>query len=416
MYQKYFGLTAKPFSETPDPQFLFLSSMHREGLAHLEYNILDGKGFSVLVGEVGTGKTTLCRALIDRLDAEKVTVVHIIHTNLDFNDFLREVVEELGISSQGKQKWDLLKALNHYLIEAYSQNRKVVLVVDEAQNLKPSVLEGIRMLSNLENPREKLIQIVFVGQPELMKHIQRPDMLQLKQRIAGSYLLGPLTRKETHGYIGSRLNRVQPKPSLRFSPEALDLVYQLSRGIPRLINFLCDFSLIHAYVAESWTVDYLMVQRAYQELNGARNMDKPLDEKEKIFQSKLHERRRREGQYSALKRLQIPEWPPLDLDSEEKPLPVRENFFFPMEKPWRKTIAVTVGLVLTLTILSSMAYRKWNLENWSSQTAKPTYQIQIPLTETEQNRPVGSLSSGIGHKSIGNGVEGLNPVPAGAPR
>ena len=129
-------MSEKPFAETPDAEFLYLSLGHREGLAHLEFNILDGKGFSVLIGGVGTGKTTLCRALIDRLDAQKITVVHIIHTNLDFCEFLREVVEELGISSQGQQKWDLLKALNHYLIEAYGQNRKVVLIVDEAQNLE----------------------------------------------------------------------------------------------------------------------------------------------------------------------------------------------------------------------------------------------------------------------------------------
>ena len=328
MYQAYFGLSDKPFSETPDPQFIFLSVQHREGLAHLEYNILDGKGFSVLVGEVGTGKTTLCRTLIDRLDPEKVTVAHIIHTNLDFYEFLQEVVEELGISSPGKQKWDLLKALNHYLIEAYGQNRKVVLIVDEAQNLKPSVLEGIRMLSNLETPREKLIQIVFVGQPELLKHIQRPDMLQLKQRIAGSFFLGPLTRKETQGYILSRLNRVQTKPALRFTPEALDLIYQYSKGIPRLINFLCDFSLIHAYVAEVWTVDHCLVQSAYQEIMGSRRIGNSLVKKEKGFQGRLPEMRRREGEgpEPAWKRLQVPETLSLEIDSDDEATRAGDKF------------------------------------------------------------------------------------------
>lgn len=416
MYQEYFGLTAKPFSETPDPQFFFLSARHREGLAHLEYNILDGKGFSVLIGEVGTGKTTLCRALIDHMDAEKVTLVYIIHTNLDFYDFLREVLEELEISSQGKQKWDLLKALNQYLIEANGQNRRVVLIVDEAQNLKPSVLEGIRMLSNLETPREKLIQIVFVGQPELMKHIQRPDMIQLNQRIAGSYILGPLTRKETHGYIVSRLNRVQTKPSLCFAPEALDLVHQLSKGIPRLINFLCDFSLVHAYVAETWTVDYLLVQRAYQELRGAQGLDNPLEEKEKRFPGKLQEMRRREGHGPALKRLQVPETPSINLDSEEESSPVGENFIFPGEKTWPKTMAVALGLALTITILSFMAFREWKWESWSSQTATPTYKIQIPLTKAEQGKPADSLLSGTGRKSTGFELEVLNTIPDGAPR
>ncbi len=416
MYQDYFGLSDKPFSETPDPHFLFLSERHREGLAHLEYNILDGKGFSVLVGEVGTGKTTLCRALIDRLDAEKVIVVHIIHTNLDFSEFLQEVVEELGISSRGKQKWDLLKALNHYLIEAYSQNRKVVLIVDEAQNLKPSVLEGIRMLSNLETPREKLIQIVFVGQPELMKHIQRPDMLQLKQRIAGSYILGPLTRKETHGFIVSRMNRVQTKPSLRFTPEALDLVYQLSKGIPRLINFLCDFSLIHAYVAETWTVDHLMVQRAYQEIKGSRSVDKPLEEKERRFQGKLQEMRRREEPGPALKRIQVPEMPSLDLDSEEETPAGGENFLFPREKSWRKTIAVALGLALAITGLSSMAFREWNQETWSFQDVTPAYQIKIPLTESEKHSFTDSLLSGKRLSKMTYDLKELTFNPSGAPR
>ncbi len=378
MYQAYFGLSDKPFSETPDPQFIYLSGQHREGLAHLEYNILDGKGFSVLVGEVGTGKTTLCRMLIDRLNPKKVTVAHIIHTNLDFYEFLREVVEELGISSPGKQKWDLLKALNHYLIEAYGQNRKVVLIVDEAQNLKPSVLEGIRMLSNLETPREKLIQIVFVGQPELLKHIQRPDMIQLKQRIAGSFFLGPLTRKETQGYISSRLNRVQTKPTLRFTPEALDLIFQYSKGIPRLINFLCDFSLIKAFVAEVWTIDPSLVQSAYQEIMGSRRIDSSLVDKEKRFQSRFPEIKGREGEgpEPARKRLQVPETLSLEIA-------------WPGTKSWPKKTAVALGMALTLAVLISLAlaFRYWNPEPWKFRAASPAYQIQIPLSEPEKEIP-----------------------------
>lgn len=389
MYQAYFGLSGKPFSETPDPQFIFLSVQHREGLAHLEYNILDGKGFSVLVGEVGTGKTTLCRTLINRLDPEKVTVVHIIHTNLDFYEFLQEVVEELGISPIGKQKWDLLKALNHYLIEAYSRNRKVVLIVDEAQNLKPSVLEGIRMLSNLETPREKLIQIVFVGQPELLKHIQRPDMIQLKQRIAGSFLLGPLTRKETQGYILSRLNRVQTRPGLRFTPEALDLIYQYSKGIPRLINFLCDFSLTHAYVAEVWKVDPGLVQSAYQEIMGSRRIFNSLVEREKGSQGGVPEIKKREseGPEPSRKEPQVPETRSLGFyPDEDAATPAGENFFPLQKNTWLKKTALILGMILTVAVLISLtlAFRFWNPETWKTGAASPAYQIQIPLSEPEK--------------------------------
>jgi type II secretory pathway predicted ATPase ExeA len=404
MYQAFFGLSDKPFSETPDPRFFFLSVRHREGLAHLEYNILDGKGFSVLVGEVGTGKTTLCRTLMDRLDPKKVTVAHIIHTNLDFSEFLQEVVEELGISPPGRQKWDLLKALNLYLIEAHGQNRKVVLIVDEAQNLKPSVLEGIRMLSNLETPREKLIQIIFMGQPEFLKHIQRSDMVQLRQRIAGSFFLGPLTRKETQGYILSRLNRVQAKPALRFTSEALDLIYQYSKGIPRLINFLCDFSLIHAYVAEVWTVDRRLVQSAYQEIMGRRLIEDYLVKKENRFLKGLPEIRRGEGQgpEPAWKRLRVQETLSVEIDSDEGTTREGDKFLFPGSKSWPKKTAVTLGLALTVLVLISLAlaFRFGNPESWRSMAASPPYQIQIPLSEPEKETPDDPHPSGKGVRNL----------------
>ncbi|MEW6184838.1 MAG: AAA family ATPase [Thermodesulfobacteriota bacterium] len=295
MYQTYFGLTEKPFAETPNPDFLFLSTGHREGLAHLEYNILDGKGFSVLIGEVGTGKTTLCKTLINRLDREQFKVVHIIHSDLDFKEFLREVIEALDLTPPGLEKWDLLKTLNGFLIDAHSQKRRVVLLIDEAQNLTPSTLEGIRMLSNLETPREKMIQIVFVGQPVFLEHIQRPDLLQLKQRIAGRYHLGPLTREETHGYIETRLNRVRTQPYLLFTAEAMDHVFQFSHGIPRLINFLCDFSLTHAYVAETPTISAMVVQKAFRELQGFGGVNQPLELKEAIDQEQSPRRKTMTG-------------------------------------------------------------------------------------------------------------------------
>jgi len=387
MYQEYFGLAEKPFSETPNPKFLYLSAKHREGLAHLEYNVLDGKGFTVLVGEVGAGKTTLCRALIDRLDAEKVTVVHIIHTNLDFHEFLREVVEELGISSQGQQKWDLLKALNRYLIEAYGQNRKVVLIVDEAQNLVPSVLEGIRMLSNLETPQEKLIQIVFVGQPGLLEHIQRPDMLQLKQRIAGSFYLGPLSEKETQEYILFRLDRVQSRPVLRFTPEAIGLIYRLSGGIPRLINFLCDYSLLEAYVAETWTVDHRLVQKAYKDLKGSQEVEKQAEGKEKRFPGKIQGIPRSDelGVAAFPETFKAQEVRFQDGGLEEDSSAGEENFLFPDKKSLGKKMAVVLGLLLTVGGLGSFLFWEMNLEQWSPKTVSPAYQIKMPVADLGSN-------------------------------
>ena len=416
MYQEYFGLTDKPFSETPDPRFLYLSAQHREGLAHLEFNILDGKGFSVLIGEVGTGKTTLCRTIIDRLDAQKITVVHIIHTNLDFYEFLREVVEELGISSQGQQKWDLLKALNNYLIEAYGQSRQVVLIVDEAQNLKPSALEGIRMLSNLETPREKLIQIVFVGQPGLAKNMERPDMVQLKQRVAGTFYLGPLTRAETHGYVVSRLNRVQPKPSLRFTPEALDLIYRFSRGIPRLINFLCDSCLIHAYVAETWTVDPFLVRRAQKEIEGTGSAEELNEERKQRFHRTIKGNQGRGMQRSAFQEIQAKAGFFEEPGRREGSV-AEEKFYRRTEKSKRALIALVVALAVAVAGLGSMAaFTEWRKQNQGFEAASPANTIKIPLTEMEKNSQSDLLLPGKRLSKLSSEPEGFEVNPRGASR
>lgn len=386
MYQDYFGLTERPFSETPNTKFLYLSDNHREGLAHLEYNILDGKGFTVLIGEVGAGKTTLCNALLERLDPGKVTVAHVIHTNLDFHEFLREVVEELGISSQGLPKWDLLKALNQYLIEAYEQNRKVVLIVDEAQNLEPSVLEGIRMLSNLETPQDKLIQIVFVGQPGLMENILRKDMLQLKQRIAGCFFLGPLNERETKEYILLRMSQVQSKPSLRFTTEALDLIYQITNGVPRLINFLCDYSIMQAYVAESWTIDPFLVQKAYDEIKGSSQRGIEEESNPKGIVPKIPMIRKKEP--SVVIPFRSHQEPEIQLqNSDLDGLTSREddNFFFPPKKTIAKKVVVVLGLLLTLGGLGAFMVLEGNLDIWNSKTNLPAYHIKMPVSESERD-------------------------------
>lgn len=268
MYEAYFGFKEKPFPETPDPDFLYLSRGHREGLAFLEYHILDGKGFSVLVGEVGTGKTTLCKALKERLDPERIVLIHLCFSDLNFEEFLAEILEELGLSPLSFDKRSLLKALHSHLVEIRDQGRRVVILIDEAQHLEPAVLEKMRMLSNWESRKEKLIQLVFVGQPSLLHILDRPDLVQLKQRISGRFHLGPLTRPETHAYLDSRLHRVQGEPRVRFTSEAKDLVWRLSRGVPRLINFLCDKSLSYAFVAQNLVVDEPFVQKAQRGLQG----------------------------------------------------------------------------------------------------------------------------------------------------
>jgi len=267
MYQEFYGFTERPFSETADPDFLYLSPKHREGLAHLEYSILDGKGFTVLCGDVGTGKTTLCKAIIERLSSDKILFVHILYSRLTFQEFLLELTDQLGLSIKRREKWDLLKSMKKHLMDLHKQNKKVVVILDEAQDVEPSVLEEIRLFSNIEAEKEKLIQIILVGQPQLMDILKRPDMIQIRQRISGYYYLKPLTLEETKEYISYRLSRVQDKPSVRFTSDAVALIYKATKGVPRMINLLCDFSIMEAFVDEVWTINSEHVKRAVAELN-----------------------------------------------------------------------------------------------------------------------------------------------------
>jgi type II secretory pathway predicted ATPase ExeA len=386
----------------------YLSPQHREGLAHLEYNILDGKGFTVLVGEVGTGKTTICKALMDRLDPEKIKVVHIIHTNLDFPDFLREVLEELGLSSEGLAKWDLVRRLKDYLIESFGRNQRVVLIIDEAQNLEPEVLEGIRMLSNLETDQEKLIQIIFVGQPGLMELIQRKDLLQLKQRIAGYFFLGPLSEKETQDYIHFRMSAVHARSALQFTAEALALVYRKTKGVPRLINFLCDYSLRQAFVAGTWTLEPAMVQRAYEEIKGSIQLDLEVAPEE-----------RSEPRGPSLSFGKDPERPsgkpypfladrPQNTSFQEAPafIPIEEEpFSFPQKQSKLKKFAVVLGMVLTLGALGTLFFWELPLKTWSPKLDLPAYQIRMPVTETERDMSNSQSLTGQKLSRVDSGIK-----------
>jgi general secretion pathway protein A len=267
MYCPFFGLQEKPFSITPDPRFLFLSPSHQEALGHLLYGIEERKGFITVTGEVGTGKTLICRALLDRLGRH-------VRTALIFNSFmleielLRSINEDFGIRQSGGTRKELIDHLNQYLLDEFSAGRNAVLIIDEAQNLAPPVLEQIRMLSNLETERGKLLQIILIGQPELRQQLARPELRQLNQRIALRYHIQPFNRQETEDYISHRLVVAGSHGGVKFSRRALSVIYRLSAGIPRKINLLCDRAMLAAYVHGRNFIEHTHVQEAWNELEG----------------------------------------------------------------------------------------------------------------------------------------------------
>lgn len=269
MYCSFFGLREKPFSVTPDPRFLFLSKSHQEALGHLLYGIEERKGFIEITGEVGTGKTILCRALLEQL-GQHVRTALILNSFLSEVELLRSINEDFGIPATGTTKKELIDELNRFLILGFSEGRNAVLIIDESQNLEPPVLEQIRMLSNLETERGKLLQIILVGQPELRSQLDRPDLRQLNQRIAVRYHIRPLERKGTENYINHRLLVAGSHGHVNFSPRALSRIYRESEGIPRRINLLCDRALLTAYVLGTKVIDHRIVRRASAELEGGK--------------------------------------------------------------------------------------------------------------------------------------------------
>jgi general secretion pathway protein A len=267
MYCRFFGLQEKPFSITPDPRFLFLSPSHQEALGHLLYGIEERKGFITVTGEVGTGKTLLCRALLDRL-GDQVRTALIFNSFLSEIELLRSINEDFGIPSSAGTRKELIDHLNQYLLGEFSAGRNAVLIIDEAQNLAPPVLEQIRMLSNLETERGKLLQIVLIGQPELRQQLARPELRQLNQRIALRYHLQPFNRQETEDYINHRLVVAGSHGGVKFSRRALAAIYRLSDGIPRKINLLCDRAMLAAYVHSSELIEHIHVRQASNEIAG----------------------------------------------------------------------------------------------------------------------------------------------------
>ncbi len=264
MYNKFYGFKESPFNLTPNSRFFFASRKHAEALDSLVYAINQRKGFVVITGEIGSGKTTVCRTLLSRLDRH-TQVALVTNTHLNSKDLLVMVLEDLEIEFSSGSKASLLSQLNSYLIDQIKQDNNVVLIIDEAQNLKPNVLEEIRMLSNLETETEKLIQIILLGQPELKEKLALSRLEQLRQRIAVYYHLSPLKEEEAREYILHRLKVASDSDHAYMTEEALALVFKFSKGVPRLINQICDSAFLTGYIAELPVIDERIMKEVMEE-------------------------------------------------------------------------------------------------------------------------------------------------------
>lgn len=268
MYKDFFGLKEKPFNVTADPNFLFFSKKHREAFEHLIYGVKEKKGFLEITGEIGTGKTTLCRALLNQLD-EKARTAFILNSNLPEVQLLSAIATDFGLLIKPKTKINILTELNRYLIEQLKLGYNVVLIIDEAQNLRAAQLEQIRLLSNIETNKEKLIQIILVGQPELKAKLDSPDLEQLRQRIAVRYHILPLDKAEIDAYIYHRLHVAGSSDgNVKFELDAISEIYEYSGGIPRLINLVCDRALLLGFVTETKNISMDMIKQAVEEIEG----------------------------------------------------------------------------------------------------------------------------------------------------
>jgi len=266
MYETYFNLRVKPFELVPDPRFIFLSKSHKKALSFLNYGIQERSGFILLTGEVGSGKTTLIRGLINK-KYERLVLAKIFNTCVTSEQLLAMINDDFGLPVQGKDKVALIRDLNGFLVEQYACGNQPVLIIDEAQNLGTDLLEEIRMLSNLETDDSKLLQIILVGQPELRTILAAPGLLQLRQRISINCHIQALNRQETAQYIEHRLDVAGNAKAAVFPPETLDYIYQYSRGIPRLINIICDFLMLSAFAEETSTITIDMVSEIIGDLD-----------------------------------------------------------------------------------------------------------------------------------------------------
>ncbi len=275
MYCSFYGIAEKPFSITPDPKFLYLGKTHKEAFAHLLYGIRERGGFIVVTGEIGAGKTTLCRGLLSHLD-EDTLVAFIFNPTLSALELLKSINEDFGITSKGTTKKGLIDELNQFLLEKRQEGKNTVLIIDESQSLDGEVLEQVRLLSNLETETEKLLQIILIGQPEFRHILEQPRLLQLNQRVTVRYHLKALSEEETAEYIHHRLSVIDGQDKVFFSPEALKKIWRYTRGVPRLINVLCDRALLAGYGKKRKNIDGQMIDQARKEVTGRSAWAGPL--------------------------------------------------------------------------------------------------------------------------------------------
>lgn len=265
MYCKFYGLKERPFNVTSDPAFFYSSRQHKEALAHLLYGVTQRKGIMVVTGEIGTGKTTLCRFFLNQL-ATNVKTAFILNPYFSEIQLLEAIIKDFGIELKDKSRLSFVWELNRFLLSESGSGNNVVLIIDEAQNLKPPALEQVRLLSNLETDKDKLLQIVLVGQPELNAKLDLYDLRQLRQRVMVKYHISPLDANEIRDYIQHRLEVAGARGRIKFSEDALKEITAFSGGTPRLINILCDRALLLGFVEETFEIERAIVRRCLEEL------------------------------------------------------------------------------------------------------------------------------------------------------
>ena len=270
MYTEFYGFKDFPFNMTSDPEYFFGSSHHMDAFSHLIYGIRQRKGIMVVTGEIGTGKTTLCRTLLSRMD-DNIHTALILNPSFSEIQLLQLILKDFGIRGEFKNKLALINALNAFLIEGNELGRNVVLIIDEAQNLKPSQLEQIRLLSNIETEKHKLLQIILVGQPELLDKLKLSSLRQLNQRVAVRYHILPLEKEELRRYLSFRLqiarNGTAETQPVQFTDKAVDAIHLISQGTPRVINMICDRALLAGFVQETFSIDEKIIYKCAREVN-----------------------------------------------------------------------------------------------------------------------------------------------------
>lgn len=273
MYTNFYNLKERPFEINPDPDFLFLSESHREALAHMIYAAKERKGFTVITGEVGTGKTTLVHSFLNQLNG-KAKTAYIFNPKLTSIDFLRYICEDFGIKDEKHSKGQYIAQLHNWLLDRYSRNEQVILIIDEAQSLPPALLEEVRLLTNLETSKGKLLQVMLIGQPELNTVLHSYPFRQLKQRVSLRYHLQPFNEEDTNKYIQKRLSRAGALDPHLFTAKALREIYAYSKGIPRLINVVCDNALVAGYASTQKVIGHKIIKEVIQKLEGLPGLRK----------------------------------------------------------------------------------------------------------------------------------------------